>query len=138
MPNSSTVRFKVGLKEHVFVASRPEILAVLQNAEVMAWGWYLTFHGSEAALVRAGIATADMFADMGKSTQRSRDDEFGNRYTVMRRRGEWDLHLKLDAKGTYALPTDEQPRKCAWWVKHGGEAEAATAAILARFARPSK
>jgi len=128
----------VRLRDGTYLASRPEVLPFLQNAEVFSWGWYVTFHGTEAQLIGAGVATADMFADMGTSGQRSQDDEFGNRYTVKRRRGKWDLYMLLGSSGTHALPTDEQPRKCAWWIKHGVEAESASAAILKRFVRQTK
>jgi hypothetical protein len=119
-----------------WIASRPQVLPVLKNIAVCpAWGLAIDFHGTDAELIAAGIATADMFEDIGKSRQRTRRDSYGDQYTVKRRCGKWDLELRLSTEGSQEPPSDERPDKCPWWIKHGSEAEAATAVILARFAR---
>jgi hypothetical protein len=131
---SNRVRFN----RLTWVAARPQVLPVLQDILVCeAWGLLLTFYGTEADLIAAGVVTADAFLDMEKKGQRAQRDSFGDQYTVKRLRGKWELELRLRADGSQAPPSDERPTKCPWWIKHGGEAEAATAAILARFARPT-
>jgi hypothetical protein len=81
-----------------WIAARPQVLPVLQDARVCpAWGLLLTFYGTEAELIAAGVVTADAFLDMGKSGQQTQWDSFGNRYTVKRRRGKWELELRLRA-----------------------------------------
>jgi hypothetical protein len=128
---------RVQFRGITWIASRPQVLPVLLDVTICPiWGLAVDFHGSEAELIAAGVATADMFEDMGKSGQRTRWDSFGDQYTVKRRRGEWDLRIALTTYGSQAPPSDERPGKCPWWIKHGGEAEAVTAEILSRFVRP--
>lgn len=147
-PKGNTVTFKQGNRllceverDVTFVASRPGVLACLKNVEIsQTWrGWCLTFRGTEAELIAAGIATVETFQGVGAhvGAQLKRQDEFDNDITVYRRRGSWILELRTDSEGSGCPPSDEQPRKCSWWIKHGGKAEAATAKILKRFARPA-
>ena len=90
----------------------------------------MTFRGTEAELIVAGVATADMFENIGKSGQRTRETGFGDKYVVKRRSGKWDLAIYTHSDNTCA-PSDEYPRPSAWWLKHGGEAEAEMRKILA-------
>jgi len=120
-----------------YVASRPEVLPLLKEITECHWGWCVDFHGTEAELIAAAIARADMF-DIGKSVQRIYDDEFGDRCIVYRRgKKAWDVNYEMNNGTSDALPTDERPGKCPWWIKWCAETEAATAEILKRFARPA-
>lgn len=123
-------------RDVTYIASRPEVLPVLKDLAECNWGWLLTFHGTETELIAAGVASAAMF-DIGKSVQRKYKFDYGDHCTVRRRGKKWDIDYHLHNEGSDALPSDEHPDKCPWWIKHGGAAEAATAEILKRFARPS-
>jgi hypothetical protein len=121
-----------------FLASRPEVLAGLERVSADENSWVLTFRGTEAELVAAGLATAAMFQGLSKEgNTRTQPDEYSNDVTVTRRRHGWKLRLIVRSDGPYAGPTDEKPGKCKWWIKHGREARAATAEILKRFAQPA-
>jgi|SRR5579859_132950 len=115
-----------------WLASRPAVLPFLIEANVYGWGVLARFHGTEAELIAAGIASAEMFEGMGKSGQRTRETGYGDRYIVKKRRGKWDLEIHT-CREVGGAPSDEYPRPSAWWLKHGGEAQAATAEILARL-----
>ena len=110
-----------------FCASRPEVLPLLRQIEdhTEFWGVFVEFLGTEAELVAAGVAFAEMFATVRKSGKRSARTENGDKFTVERRAGgRWLLELRL---------LNEED---GWWEKHGAQAGTATAEILARFARP--
>jgi len=113
-----------------WLASRPAVLPFLIEAKVCGWGVYVTFHGTEAELIAAGLATGDMFENMGKSGQRTRETGYGDRYIVKKRRGKWDLEIHT-CREVGGVPSDEYPQPSAWWLKHGGDAEAETRKILA-------
>jgi hypothetical protein len=119
-----------------YVASRPEVLPTLKEITQTSWGWWLGFQGTEAELILAGVANAAMF-EIGKSVQRKYEDEFGD-YCTLKRRGKkkWDLEYHMHNETGCGLPSDDRPGKCPWWIKWGSEAEATTAEILKRFARP--
>jgi len=119
----------------IWRASRPEALAVLREISACTWGVHTEFHGTEAELIAAGVATPDMFKGMGKSGQRTRHFSFGDEYTVKRRRGQWDLTIRTHNYAPDGLPTDEHPAKSNWWKKYCAATGSATAEILARFAR---
>jgi hypothetical protein len=110
------------------------VLPLLTEALDCNWGLLTKFHGTEAELVAAGLVDADIFQNMGASTQRTRETGFGDRYTINRRRGKWDLSISNNRENTTA-PSDEYPRPSAWWKKHGGESEAEMRRILAAFRR---
>ena len=128
----------VTLEGITYIASRPEVLPVLKGVGETCWGWWLSFHGTEAELIAAGVARSGMF-DIGKSVQRKYLDENGDHCTLRRRgKNKWDLEYRLHDEGSVdSLPSDVRPEKCPWWIKWGGEAEATTAEILKRFARPA-
>jgi hypothetical protein len=118
-----------------WLASRPAVLPFLVEATAHHWGTLVKFYGSEADLIGAGIATAEMF-QIGKSGQRLRRFDFGgDDYTVKRCRGGWDITMRLRDSTYDGLPTDEYPKPCKWWRDNCAEAEAATSAIIGRFAK---
>jgi hypothetical protein len=117
-----------------WAASRPAVLPHLVEALDCHWGVLVRFHGTEAELIAAGVASPEMFEGIGKSGQKTRLTGSGDhdQYTVKKRRAGWDLEIRT-SRDDLCAPTDEYPRPNAWWRKHGGEAQAATAAILARL-----
>lgn len=117
-----------------WAASRPAVLVLVVEALDCRWGVLVKFHGTEAELIAAGVAYQEMFEGIGKSGQRTRPTGSGDhdRYTVKKRGGKWDLEIRTHREDSCA-PTDEYPRPNAWWRKHGGEAQAATTAILAHL-----
>jgi hypothetical protein len=125
----------VNFEGNAYVAFRPEVLPVLKRIHEANWCRWLEFRGTEAELISAGVARAEMF-DIGKSVQRKYEDEYGDHCTVYRRGAEkWEIEYAVRVEGNGALPSDEHPGRCRWWVKWGGEAEAVTAEILRRFTR---
>jgi hypothetical protein len=139
MSNPQTIAFEQytegGKRVVDYIVSRPEVLPVLKKLHEADWGWWLTFRGTEAELIAAGVARAEMF-EIGKSVQRKYEDMFGDRCTV-RRRGKkaWEVEYQLSKEIQDALPTDDEPQKSDWWTKHCSATETATAEILKRFAR---
>ena len=135
-PIANTVTFpqgKFGKTTNItYIASRPEVLPVLKEIIEASYGWCVTFRGTDFELVAAGIALAYMF-DIGKSVQRTYRLEFGDECTVNRRGKQWEVCYRVYDTGHDGLPTDSNPEKRAWWIKHGGAAEVATVEILKRF-----
>jgi hypothetical protein len=121
-----------------FIASRPEVLPLLTRAAATKNNcMFVAFRGTEAELIGAGLATAETF-QVGKSGQMRRDNGFGDRVTVIRRRHSCVLKMLLSEHGECGVPCDdpvENRRNAQWWAKWGGAAEASTADILKRFAR---
>jgi hypothetical protein len=130
-----TVTVRDGLEFVTLNVARPQVVPVLHSAGT--GGGFFEFHGTEQELVAAGVATAAMFENFGESKQRTRTGEFGDTWKLTRRRGVWILELMMDNGCMDDIPSDRNPEGTKWWAKHGGKAEAATAAILERFARPA-
>jgi hypothetical protein len=128
----------------IFEASRPEVLPYLVNVRAdCTYGWHVEFHGTAAELVAAGVATADLF-EIGKSGQRTHRCEFGDQYIVKRERGKWTLSIKIVEEMRWPDDSTLDPNcqgyankgdRKRWLAQGGAEAEATTAAILARLAR---
>lgn len=108
-----------------WVASRLQVLPVLRNIKCFQWGVLLTFRGTENELTAAGVARAEWFAGMGRSSQIWRHDEFGDRWTLRRcAKGIWNLELYPSEDGA-----------SDFWRANRQCAVDATADILARLAR---
>lgn len=70
-----------------YAARRPTVLGVLKDIEDHCWGWYVEFFGGREELIRAGVASAEMF-DLPKSGGKTGRDEFGDRYIIRSRPGD--------------------------------------------------
>ncbi len=115
------------------------------EAVTCAWGgWLVRFRGTADELVATGIATADLF-EIGKSVQRTTRCEFGDQNIVKRERGKWTLSIRVQPEMQWPSDSTLDPNckgyqnksdRKRWLAQGGAEAEAATAAILKRFARP--
>jgi hypothetical protein len=119
-----------------WIASRPSVLPMLKEVSSPQWGTFLNFFGSREELISAGLASPEMFENIGK-VQKSGTDDFGNRYTLRRRKGIWELDLRIDGEGyrdPIPLADDSKAAQC-WWEKYGQSTMAETAEILSRFAR---
>jgi hypothetical protein len=137
-PRNAVVRFDqngAGRCSQAFQAARPDVLLVLKFAGAMAWGWLVEFAGTETELIAAGVATADMFQNLGKSGQKTADTPYGDRYKVRRRiKGRFELELRL-------LPelgdlSDPRMQATVWWRQHAAEVDAEVAGALERMRRP--
>jgi hypothetical protein len=96
------------------------------------------FHGRAEELVRAGLATAEMFDSLPpRAKQRIFVTEYGDRVSITRRaRGIFWLNI-TNTDEVFGSPTDDCPWYERPWRRNGARAEATVAEILARFVRAS-
>jgi hypothetical protein len=137
-PRNAVVTFDQngpGRDPQSFQAARLDVLLVLKFAGVMQWGWLLKFAGTETELIAAGVATADMFRDLGKSGQKTADTPFGDRYQVRRRvKGRYEIELRLMPK--LCDLSDPRTQATLWWRQHAPAVEAEVAHALEEMRRP--
>lgn len=113
-----------------FTASRPAVLPLVADVDECPWGWQVTFAGSHAELLAAGVAEREMFVAVrprshpGLKPGAGRD-EYGDPYEAKRgeRDGAWVLTR-------YFLRSDELDLSK---IKKGRDAIATVDAILAKL-----
>jgi hypothetical protein len=115
-----------------------QVVSLLKNAGATSWGDYFEFEGTREDLIAAGLATPDMFENMGVSGVRKRHLEFGDSATVSRRpKGRWRLSMSISEEITDAMDEHPRVRKAKWWLAHGPESIAIVEKIIAGFAKQS-
>lgn len=135
----SLVQFRDGDKTEVFRAARSDVLLVLKRASSTPYGMYVEFQGTEAELIAASVASADMFQDIGKSGQRTASTAFGDRYELRKRaKGRFDLTLYLSEESRCGDPSEKRTQGTVWWRAHGAEVEAQVADALERMRQPRR
>jgi hypothetical protein len=137
-PHNAVVRFAHGSNDtQVFRASRPDVLLVLKSAQVLQWGWLVECEGTPEQLIAAGVASPDMFENLGKTGQKTDWTPYANQFYVKKRKnGRFDLELRM-----YPECCDlSDPRVLAtvWWRQHGAEVDAEVVSALKRMRRPRK
>jgi len=130
------VSFRLGYNGVTFLATRVQVISVLTAGSLSIDEGYFEFKGTESQLNEAGVGNSDMFAGIATGKQRTRTDEYGDRYMLAHLRDHWVLGLRTTNSGCKHLPSDLFPKSSPWWLKHGGAAEATTAKILKGLARP--
>lgn len=161
-PGIPRVRFENGAVAQTFLASRPEILPLLQNcAEYQSSGdlslfgpgaapipqgagarerrvrWVLEFAGNAAELIDAGLAHPGWFheARQTRCGGKTGSTEFGDRWTLQRRpQGQWELCLCVQAD-TWDPWSDHRPhiKKSVAWRIDRPRAQAVVKEALARL-----
>lgn len=137
-PPNATVTFdqhNLGRDPQTFRAARPDVLLVLKFAGVMQWGWRVEFAGTQAELIATGIATPDMFENLGKSGQKTAETSFGDHYKVRRRaKGRYELDLSL--RPELCDLSDPRVQSTLWWQKHAVAVDDEVTQALNRMRRP--
>jgi len=120
-----------------FLLRKPVVRAVLCNAQIESWGWWVTFRGTQEQLIAASVATPEMFENLGKSGVRTAPTGYGDQYTIKRRKAYYELQISTGAGEIYGDIAEPKVRKYQIWRNHGTQIEAIVAGAIAK-ARSTK
>ncbi len=134
MSRPDVVRFTRGSSAQLFRVTRPEVLAVLESAFALAWGWQVEFRGTRTRLLAAGVAAPEMFQHLPGSGRRCAFSVTGDYYCLQRSpEGCFALTLYLYQEPQCGDPAQQAVRESRWWREHGPEVDAEVARALARM-----
>jgi len=132
-PPNAIVKFAHGPNDiQIFHASRPDVLLVLKSAQVLQWGWLVECEGTPDELIAAGVASPDMFENLGKTGQKTDWTPYANQYYVKKRKnGRFDLELRIYPECCDL--SDPRTQATLWWRQHGAEVDAEVVSALKRM-----